>query len=137
MWCKSTSRLALACLSLTLCATLALAQAQQEPPYRVTYDNGVTIEVIAVSVSPSRQKPFWDPTGAKLMERPYDAIDPTMFGSDTRPKRDTVLYEVLTRVSGVKEKPIIMKPRSAPEILISYPSSPFVKGRAAEDLRVF
>src|SRR5215211_7459533 len=54
MWCKSTSRLALACLPLLLCATLALAQAQQQSPYKVTYDNGVTAEVIAVSISPTR-----------------------------------------------------------------------------------
>lgn len=140
MWCNSTSRPALFCVSLLLCATLTLAQAQQDSPYRVTYDNGVTLEIIAVSMPPSRLKPFWDPTGAKLLERPYDARETASIQTvrpDNAPKIDTANYEVVVKITGLKDNPLHLQQKADPDIYVSYPAIPFAKGAKAEDLRVY
>src|SRR4051794_2860106 len=108
MWCKSTFRPALACAAMILCAGVALAQAQPHSPYRVTYDNGITLEVIAVSILPTRLKPFWDPAGTKLMERPYDSREISTVRAN---QAGMTNYEVVVRVSGLKENPIYLDPR--------------------------
>ena len=63
------------CFSVALLGGVALllatgsqaAFAAAADPYRIAYDNGVVVEVLAVSMVPSRGKPFWQPDGARLI----------------------------------------------------------------------
>src|SRR5256714_6055937 len=130
--CKSTFPPALVWAVLSLCASLAGAQA--DSPYRVTYDNGVTIEVIAISITPTRHKPFWDPSGAKLLERPYDARQLATVRGAT-PGKQT--YELVVRISGVKEKPLYLNAPNGKDVKVLTTLIPYAGGKAADDLRVF
>src|SRR5258706_14882491 len=104
MACKFTFRYMLV-LAVLASDARALAQAQPDSPYRVKYDNGVSIEVIAISITPTRNKPFWDPAGGKLLARPYEARQSGTFRGLTSGKQS---YEVGIRISDVKKKPIYL-----------------------------
>src|SRR4051812_3702720 len=134
VWCRFTARTVLACLSLMLCASVALAQPQADSPYRVTYDNGVSIEVIAISITPTRNRPFWDPSGAKLLERPYEARQSGTLRGLT-PGKQT--YEVVIRISGVKEKPIYLTPAEGSDSKVLMTFIPYAGGKTADDFRAF
>jgi hypothetical protein len=54
------------CLALLITTSPSHSADLPNNPYRITYANGVTVEILAVSVSPSRGKPFWSHDGARL-----------------------------------------------------------------------
>jgi ankyrin repeat protein len=127
-----------------LCALLvglgtAAAARGADSPYLIKYDNGITVEVLAVTVPPGRHKPYWDPSGTKFVDRPYDARETLASATarDGAARAATSKYEVVIRISGLKEKPVHLKPRAEAGVNVNYPTVPFVQGAKADDLRVF
>src|SRR6266566_2314564 len=132
-------RIAASCPIVLICGVVLLlrtashaADAAAPSPYRIAYDNGVVVEVLAVSMVPSRGKPFWQPDGARLIDAPYESRDP---GYGRNPGNST--YEIVARVTGGKDKPIYMTPRAANGISVGYGAVPYQGGKTLEDLRVF
>jgi hypothetical protein len=124
---KVVIAIALAALS----GLLAKADAEASP-YRIVYENGVTVEIMTVSVVPSRGKPFWEASGARLIEAPYESRD-AGYGRD----RGKTSFEITARITGNKEKPLYIQQRAINGVSISFGSTPYRQGKAMEDLRVF
>src|SRR6266480_3463206 len=114
-----------------LCAFFLLTTASALAQYSVKYDNGATVEVIAVSKLPSRHKPFWDPAGKKLVDPPYEFRD-----ASNGPKAPQNGYEVVLRISGVEDRVYFPYRPPAGGITVGYPSTVFAANPAQEQLRV-
>jgi hypothetical protein len=120
---------------LLILAALRAQAAEGEPaPYRIEYADGVIIEIVAVSVTPSRGKPFWSPDGRKLLQAPYELWASSL---PRNPRAPQTWYEVVARISGVREQPIYMLQRAENGLAIGYGTSPNDRGAQVKDLRVF
>lgn len=51
--------------------------AKPPPKYVRDLPNGVTVELLGISYSPSRDRPWWKPDGSGIVEAPYEWVDAT------------------------------------------------------------
>jgi serine/threonine-protein phosphatase 6 regulatory ankyrin repeat subunit B len=91
------------------------------------------VEIVAVSVTPSRGRPFWTPDGSRLVDRPYDTRSPAIVS----PARGQRGYEVVARVSGVAKSEMRLKIESLNGERVMGTAAPYRGNKALDDLRVF
>jgi ankyrin repeat protein len=99
---SAVSRLCLAA-GLLLLAGLSAGAAADKPaandPYTVSLPNGVTLQLFAVSASPSLDRPWWKPDGSAIDAPPYDHLGYRPYADQGKQ-----CYELAVRVTGLPEE---------------------------------
>jgi ankyrin repeat protein len=103
---------------------------QPQSPYRITFDNHATVEILAVSTVPSRHKPFWTPDGMRIIPAPYTSIDGGYKHDDRNPS-----FEITLRVADANDQPSVRAFMASPNQEVIGPIALQADGK--NDLRVF
>ncbi len=63
--------------------------------------NGVTVELLGVAESPSKDRPWWRPDGSPLAGRPYDSLDDAMVAGQFE-----IVRELAFRLDNLPAEPV-------------------------------
>ncbi len=74
--------------------------ASSESAFSARLPNGITVQLLGVSEHPSKDRPWWQPNGLPLAQRPYDWL-----GSSNTPGERQVGREIAVQLGNLSEKP--------------------------------
>ena len=129
----SRPRLSLPVILLLLLLLQTQSVAAADDPYTVSLPNGVTLQLIAVSTSPSFDRPWWKPDGSPVDAPPYEHM-----GSRPHSDPSQRCYELAVRVTGLPPGEQLQRSvGGGAKYYVNGGARPFVGDRQLDDVLAF